>query len=293
MPSPYVRRRRLAAELRRIRENRGLTTDELAKLVYQSRTKITRLETGQVRPDLNDVVNILEALSVTGAQYDKLFRLARDAAQKGWWDRYGNPMGPRQKLYADLESGAERIRSYNQTGIPAALQTPGFIQALVELDEAQGPIDYRPERMTDARTNRQLRLLQADGPRYDAVLDECMIHRLATPPDVKAAQLRHMVDVVSTNGRITLRVLPCDKPIPGGLLPQTSFSLYTFPESADPPLAVVDTVTTDLVHTNRREVSMYTGLYERLRKAAMSPTASLAFLGQVADRLTEQAGSGA
>jgi transcriptional regulator with XRE-family HTH domain len=293
MPSPYVRRHRLAAELRKIRESRGHTTDELANLVYQSRTKITRLETAQIRPNLNEVVDILEALQVTGLQYDKLFRLARDAAHKGWWDRYGNPMGPRQKLYADLEFGAERIRSYNQTGIPAALQTPEFIQALVELDEAQGPITYRPERMADARTNRQLRLLQEDGPTYDGVLDECMIHRLATPPDVKAAQLRHMVDVVTRKDRITLRVLPGDKPIPGGLLPKTSFSLYTFPESADPPLVVVDTVTTDLVHTERREVSMYTGLYERLRKAAMSPAASLAFLGRVADRLGERAGSGA
>jgi transcriptional regulator with XRE-family HTH domain len=292
MPSPYVRRRRLAAELRTIRENRGLTTDELAKLVYQSRTKITRLETAQIRPDLNEVVDILEALHVTGRQYDKLFRLARDAAHKGWWDRYGNPMGPRQKLYADLEFGAERICSYNQTGIPAALQTSDFIEALVELDEAQGPIDYRPERMADARTNRRLRLLQADGPIYDAVLDECMIHRLATPPAVKEAQLRHMVDVVRANDRITLRVLPCDKPIPGGLLPKTSFSLYTFPEAADPPLVVVDTITTDLVHTEKREVSMYTSLYKRLRKVAMSPAASLAFLGLVADRLAEGAGSG-
>jgi transcriptional regulator with XRE-family HTH domain len=293
MPSPYVRRRRLAAELRRLREERDMTADELARFVYQSRTKITRLENGQVRPDLAEIMDMLDRLGVTERQYEKIVRLARDAAQKGWWDSFGDTMGSRQRLYADLESGAESIRSYNQTGFPALLQIPELINALVDLDEAQGPLDYRPERMADARTHRQRRLLQPDGPTYDAVLDECMIHRLAVPPLVKAAQLRHVVELVAAEERITIWVLPSDRPIPGGLLPQASFFLYTFPEPADPPLAVVDTVTTDLVLSKRNELARYTGLYARLRDAALSPADSLAFLGRVADRLTDGAGSGA
>ncbi|MBO2451204.1 helix-turn-helix transcriptional regulator [Actinomadura barringtoniae] len=291
MPSPYVRRRRLAAELRRIREDRDLTADELARLVYQSRTKITRLENGQLRPDLADLMNMLDTLGVTGREYEKVIRLARDAAQKGWWDSFGDSMGPRQKLYADLESGADTIRSYNQTGFPALLQIPDLISALVDLDERQGPLEYRPERMADARTHRQRRLLQPDGPTYDAVLDESMIHRLAVPPLVKAAQLRHMVELVTEEERITFWVLPSDRPIPGGLLPKASFSLYTFPDPPDPALAVVDTVTTDLVLSKRSELARYIGMYDRLRDAALSPEDSLAFLGRVADRLADGAGS--
>lgn len=291
MPSPYVRRRRLAAELRRIREDHDLTADELARLVYQSRTKITRLENGQLRPDLAELMDMLDRLGVTGRQYEKVIRLARDAAQKGWWDSFGDSMGPRQKLYADLESGADTIRSYNQTAFPALLQIPEFISAMVELDECQGPLDYRPERMTDARAHRQRRLLQPDGPTYDAVLDESMIHRLAVPPLVKAAQLRHMVELVTEEERITFWVLPSDRPIPGGFLPKASFSLYAFPDPPDPPLVVVDTVTTDLVLSKRSEVARYTGMYDRLRDAALSPADSLAFLGRVAERLIDQAGS--
>ncbi|MFI0352725.1 helix-turn-helix domain-containing protein [Actinomadura sp. 9N407] len=291
MPSPYVRRRRLATELRKIRESRGLTTDELAKLDYQSRTKITRLENAQVRPDLAEVVTILEILEVTGRQYEKLFQLARDAAVKGWWDRYGSPMGPRQRLAADLESSAKTIRSYDQTAFPALLQTPEFISALVKLDESQGTLDYRPERMADARARRQKCLLSSDGPMYETVLDECMIRRLAVPPAVKAAQLRHLIALVAAEERITVRVLPCDGPIPGGFLPKASFYLYAFPASADPPLVVVDTVTTDLVLTERQEVARYTEVYNRLRQVALSSRDSLTFLGRLADRLTDEAGS--
>lgn len=68
-------------------------------------------------------------------------------------------------------------------------------------------------------------------------------------------------------------------------MPKSSFSLYTFPEKADPPVAVVDTVTTDLMLTDRREVAGYTGHYDLLRKVALPPTESLAFLAQAAERL--------
>ncbi|QFG26153.1 helix-turn-helix domain-containing protein [Actinomadura sp. WMMB 499] len=291
MHSPYVRRRRLATELRKVREARELTTDDVGRLIYQSRTKITRLENAQVRPDLHDVMDILDALDVTDAKRDRIIRLARDAGEKHWWDRFGESMGPRQKLYADLESGADGIRSYNQTGMPAVLQTPEFIDALVELDACQGTLAYRPERMAEAREHRQKRLLSPNGPTYDAVLDETMIHRLAVPPPVMAAQLRHLVDMVTTEERITIQVLPSNARIPGGLLPKASFSHYTFPEPGDSAMAVVDTVTTDIVLTKRNEVATYTELYERVSEAALSPEESLTFLSQVADRHFDGAGS--
>lgn len=288
MTSPYVRRRRLAEALRGLREERDLTTGELARLVYQSRTKISKLENAQIRPDLAEIVTILKALDVTGRQYDKVHELAHAAARKGWWDRYGNAMGPRQRLYADLESGAESIRSYNQTAFPAVLQIPGFIDAMVELDRCQGSLDYRPERMADARTRRQQHLLGPDGPTYEAVLDECMIHRLAVPPPVKAAQLRHLIKMVSTEERVTMRVLPSDALVPGGFLPKASFSLYTFADPGDPPMAVVDTVTADVVLAQRDEVTRYTGMYARLRHATLSVDDTLSFLERMANRLTDQ-----
>ncbi|MDL4821171.1 helix-turn-helix domain-containing protein [Actinomadura opuntiae] len=291
MPSPYVRRRRLAAELRKIREERNMTSDDLAGRVYMSRTKITRLENAQVRPDLIEIMSILDVLEVTGREHERIVRLTRDAGEKRWWDRFGDSMGPRQKLYADLESGADTIRSYDQTAMPAALQTAEFIEALIELDACQGPLAYRPERMAEARTLRQARLLAEDGPAYGAVLDETMLHRLAIPPAVKAAQLRRLVDLVEAEERITIQVLSADRPVPGGFLPKSSFSLYTFPEPGDPSMAVIDTVTTDVIMTKRAEIARYVEMYDRLCKAALPPEDSLTFLSRVADRLTDAAGS--
>lgn len=98
MPSPYIRRRRLAAELRKIREGLDLTADEVGRLVYASRTKITRLENAQVRPEVGEIMNILELLGVEGAEYDRLVRLAREAApdgEPGTRGHLGNSRSPR------------------------------------------------------------------------------------------------------------------------------------------------------------------------------------------------------
>jgi len=289
--SPLVRRIRLGNALRKMRESRNLTADEAAKVAFLSRTKLSKLESGQIRPDVAELMEVMERLGVTGKEYDKILRLARDAARKGWWDRYANVMGRRQRVFADLEFGAESIRDYDPHGIPAIFQTPEFIDSLVELDQASGPLSYRPDRMAEARLQRQQVLLGPNGPTYDAVLDEIVIRRLDVPEPVMAAQLRHMVAMASTEPRITLRVLRCNTRIRGSLLPRSSFVLYTFRDKGDPSVVVVDTITTDLVLTERNQVAKYTGLYDRIRKAALPQEESLDFLRDVAEQLTNEAGT--
>lgn len=238
-------------------------------------------------------MKMLDLLEITGDRYDEIVQLAREAAERGWWDRYGMSMGPRQKLAADLEYNARTIRSYDQTAMPGVLQSPEFIAALIELDRRQGKLDYVPERMAEARANRQRELLRPDGPSYETVLDECMIHRLDVPPMAMAAQLRHLVTVATAEERITICVLPHDVQIPGGFLPKSSFYIYTFTDPSDPAHVVVDGVTTDLVLNQKKEVKRYSGMYDRLRKAAFSPEDSITFLDRVADKLTNEGGSGA
>lgn len=87
MTSPFVRRRRLAAEIRTLREERGMTTDELARRIHQSRMKISKLENARIRPDLAEIMRILDVLGVTGERWQEIIRIARDAAEKGWWSR--------------------------------------------------------------------------------------------------------------------------------------------------------------------------------------------------------------
>ncbi|MFI0355803.1 Scr1 family TA system antitoxin-like transcriptional regulator [Actinomadura sp. 9N407] len=291
MTSPFLRRRRLATELRTLREEKGIKAEDLSQQILRSRMTVSKLENGRCRPDVADVVKILEILGVTGDKWQELFNLTCQAAERGWWDKYGDAMGPRQRMYADLESAAESICGYNQFGVPGILQTPDFSLALVELDKADGPLTYRPDRMLEARQRRRQAAFGPGGPTYELILDEFVVRRLAVPPGVMSEQLVHLVQAATAEPRLSIHVLPVNARVEGGFLARSTFAIYTFTDPRDPPVAIADTMHTDIVHTTAREVARYVELYRRLREASLSPVSSLTLLEEAANELSELAGS--
>jgi transcriptional regulator with XRE-family HTH domain len=184
-----------------------MTADRLATLIHQSRMKISKLENAHVRPDLAEIMKILDVLGVTGEKWHEIVRIARDAAERGWWDAYGDAMGDRQRLYADIESGAKTIREYQPGAMPGILQTPDYTWALIEHAKAEGPITYLPERLVEARLQRQRTVLRPGGPEYEVILDEVGLRRFSVPPEVMYAQLHHTIKIAETEPRVTNRHL--------------------------------------------------------------------------------------
>ncbi|MFA1544669.1 helix-turn-helix domain-containing protein [Actinomadura chokoriensis] len=291
MTSPFVRRRRLASELRTLREQSGMTAEELARRIYRSRMTISKLENARCRPDVRDIQQILKILGATGDKFHEILQIACDAADRGWWDSYGDTMGTRQRMYADLESGAATIRGYNQMSIPGLVQTPEFLEALIELDLAEGSeINYVPARTVQARLERQKTFFRANGPTAEIILDEFVLKRLAVPAETMAAQLRHMVDTVSRRPHFTLLVLPLDARLSPGRLPPSTYMIYTFHDPVDLPMVVAENANTDLIHTIPGEVAKYERLHDRLREATLPALESLSLLADTADQLSERTG---
>jgi transcriptional regulator with XRE-family HTH domain len=289
--SPFVRRRRLATELRTLREQHGMTAEELSRRLFQSRTKVSRMENAHTRPNLADIMKILDIFNVTGEKWQEIITIARDAAERGWWDTYGDAMGARQRMYADIESGAATIRGYNQMSIPGLLQAPEFFWAIIELDKVEGSeLSYEPVRSAEARRRRQQVAFRSEGPTIEVVLDEFVLKRMAVPAHVMADQLRHMVDVLTRHARFTLRVLPLDARLSPGRLPPSTYMTYTFPDPADPTMVVTENANSSIVHVMPDEVAKYERLHDRLRQASLPALETLSLLADMADRLSDQIG---
>lgn len=126
-----VRRRRLASELRRLREAVGLTCDDVAGQLDCSASKISRIETGRQLVSPRDVRDLLGIYGVTGDQWDALIQLAREARQKGWWQGYEHSVEPHMATYLAMVSEASQIRHYSVTRIPTLLQAEDYARALV------------------------------------------------------------------------------------------------------------------------------------------------------------------
>lgn len=280
MISPHVRRLRLAAELRALRSEAGLTHEQLAKQIGQSRAQISRLENGHV-VDQDDVMKILDVLGIDDERWTLIMTVAREAGERGWWES-NKAMGERQALYANLEAGARSIREFQMTFIPGLLQTDEFTRARGDAERSVGPITFNADRAADGRAGRQRMLRRPGGPTYDVIVDELAIRRFAAPPDVVKAQLYHITATVNASDKVTLRVLPVAAGIDSYSVPRSAFSIYTFTDPGDPTVVSVDTVTDDLMLTDPDHVKRYEMLYDRLSAAAMPPDESLDFLVKVA-----------
>ncbi len=276
MISPYVRRLRLAAELRALRTHAGVTHVQLAKQIGQSRAQISRLENGHV-VDQDDVMKILDALGVDDDRWTEIMTIAREAGERGWWES-NRFMGERQALYANLEAGAQSIREFQMTFIPGLLQTAEFTHARNEADRLAGAVTFNAEKAADGRVGRQRMLRRPGGPSYEVIIDELAIRRATAPPEVLRAQLYHIAATANGNPKITSRVLPVDAAIDGYSVPRSAFSIYTFSDPGDPTIVAVDTVTDDLLLTEDDDVKRYDELYERLRDACLPVSEGLDLL---------------
>ena len=285
MISPYVRRLRLAAELRALRAEAGLTHEQLAKKIGESRAQISRLENGHV-VDQADVMKILDVLGVDGERWTQVMTIAREAGERGWWESTRG-MGERQARYADLEAGAATIREYQQTFLPGLLQIPGYATARTEAPAVLESLGGTSDGVLAGRLGRQRMLRRPGAPTYEVIIDELTVRRLTVSPEVLKEQLFHVATTVNADPKISLRVLPITARIYGYAVPRCTFSLYTYPDPGDPAVVAIDTVTDDLILTEPADVDTYKQLYARLCDAALSELDSLDLLTKAATELPD------
>jgi transcriptional regulator with XRE-family HTH domain len=283
-PSPAMRRRRLGMELRRLRISAGFTGDQVVERVgWAAKSKLSRLENGRSRPDLADIVDLLDLYGVAGDLRDELIAIAREAANSRWLHAYP-VMTARQRGYAELEGSAVQIREYAATTIPGLLQTPQYARIRIMSTRGLLAVPVQAEAQGDAETEIKARLARqsiltraVDPPTYEAILDEYALHGRSAPNDVLGGQLSHLRAVASLPN-VTLRVLPTDTRVGDFYQPQHGFSMYAFADPRDLQTVAVEALASDLILTDRGAASRYAKVYEWLRTAALSPEVTVDWL---------------
>ncbi|RKN50693.1 helix-turn-helix domain-containing protein [Micromonospora endolithica] len=275
--SPVIRRARLGAELRQLRRRESLTLEQVCdRLGWASTSKLSRIELGQSRPDLADVLDLLDVYQVPTPKRDALIVIARDAAtSRGWWKALGE-MGERQRTYAELEAGAASIVEFQPAIVPGLLQTPAYARLRVVAGRLLDPtVDVEAD--VRARVSRCEVLRRADPPRYTALLTEAACDPGDNPDEVWREQMRHLVELAGL-AHVTIRLLPRGRAAKGALHPLTPYSCYSFPDPADPRTVMLEGLTTDVRLTTEADVERYDRLTGWLSAAALSAERTVAEL---------------
>ncbi len=279
---PTVRHRRLGAELRRLREGAGLTIEQVAERLECSISKLSRIETAQVRPTPRDVRDLLDVYGVEDDMREALLQIAREARQRGWWEAYSDlPKAP----IAAAEAAADSIRSYSQALVPGLLQTSEYARAVlraIRIDLDASEIDRRVE----LRLARQQLLTRERPLRLSAVLDEAIARRQVGGPDVMRRQLDHLAKVAALRN-VTIQVLPFRTGAHAAM--DGEFAILGFPEPGEADITYIEYATSDLYVEESDAVSRYVEIFDHIRDAALSPTASRALLTRAARELSARA----
>lgn len=274
---PIGKRLRLGNELRKLRESREWSVTHVAGLMGWSHSKVSRMETAKVRPDVGEVMDLLDAYGVGGEAYNRLVSLTREANARGWWRAFAG-MPARQMGFAEMESSVFGIREYAMVFVPGLLQHPDYVRQ--RFSDRDAVKDFDLTAAVEGRAGRQKILDRGVG--YEATIDEAVLRRRTAPPEVMAEQWRHLIDVASMEN-VTLRVLRFDAEIEylSGAL--NSFALYRFDDPEQDDMVSVELETSDLWLGDSEDLARYVVIYDRLRAAAATPEATLAFLRSLVD----------
>ena len=182
-PSPTVRGRRLRHELRKIREQHGLTIEQVSERSDGdwNASTISRWETGDRRIRPADLRRLLDLYDVHDEQREVLLTLARQARERGWWRTYTDAVPAWFEVYLGLEAEAATIREYSPELVPGLLQTADYYRAFMRAAPAAGD-EESIDRKAEVRLARQEQLAGAEPPEYWAVLNEAVIRRMVGGP---------------------------------------------------------------------------------------------------------------
>lgn len=280
-----MKRRRLATELRRLREAAGLTLDEVAEQAEWSNAKVSRIENARVSVMPRDAKVLARIYGASQEATDLLAALARESRQKGWWHSHNDAIPDWFEVYVGLESDASALFLYEAEFIPGLFQTKRYIHAAYETSLVMEEAEV--EKRVALRIARQDRLTGADAPHVWAIINEAALRRVVGGPEVMAEQLKHLADV-GKQPNVTIQVLPFSVGAHPAMV--GAFHVLGFAEN-DPKIAYIEYHTGTLYLEKAREVERYTMMFDHLRAASLPPGESIALIARVADELTGSAAS--
>jgi len=282
--SPIVRQRRLATELRRLREQLGLTGDEVARDLGWSPSRVSRYELARARPKPADLVKLFDRYGVDPRRRAELLALAEEAVGKGWWEAYSDVLPEELSSLIGLEAEARSSWTWHLEVVPGLLQTEDYAR---EVNRGYQRVAHVPpgqmERRLEARMARQ-QVLDRDPPfELSVVLDESALRRMVASESVMRGQLQHLVDVAQLPN-VTLRVMPLERLYP---IVTGSFVLLRFSEAHDtrlPDVVYVEGLIGNLYFEDEVETYLYNIAFEYLIDSALGTAESIELIARTADQ---------
>jgi transcriptional regulator with XRE-family HTH domain len=266
--------------LRKLRNERGLSVEDVTKRLLFSPTKLSRLETGRAGASPRDIRDLCVLYEVTDpAERERLMSLAREGKQRAWWQEFALPYA----TYVGLEANASSLSDYNTDIVTGLLQVESYARAILEV--ADPPLDSAGiEQRLEARVKRQSLLEQDVGPVLHSILDEGALHRPVGGPAVMREQLARIVEAASSP-KVTFQLIPLAVGAHPAL--DSTFVIIQFDEPMVNDVVYVEGTVGNIYLESTADLERYKRVFSRLRSIALSPEDSIASVMKVSEAYME------
>ncbi|GIH29397.1 transcriptional regulator [Acrocarpospora phusangensis] len=279
---PTALRILLGTQLRKLREDRGISRHDAGHLIRGSESKISRMELGRVSFRERDVADLLTLYGVAEDEArGAILDLVERANEPGWWHRFTDLLPSWFQAYVGLEEAAERIRTYEVQFVPGLLQTKEYARAVI----TAGAVGAAPEeiaRRVDLRLERQRVLEGPRKPKFWAVIDEAALRRPIGGTEVMRGQLQHLIELMDQTN-VTIQVMPFN--FGGHAAEGGAFSILRFPDVELPDIIYVEQLGSALYLDKRDEVDRYSEVMERLCAVSTTPAETIDILRKISREL--------
>lgn len=272
----------MRAELVRLRKDKRLTQEKVARSLEWSPSKLIRIEGGHSSPDKVDLDALLTQYGAVSAG-ERLHALNRSARERGWWDVYRDDFDPEYLNFVGYEMAARSVRQ-TAAVIPDLLQTSEYARVLASDLANIGKISS----VVALRLQRQQELTQHPDPPYrHFVLDEAVIRRhigIRTDPAIMPGQLRSIADWTESDDRLTVQIVPFEVGEHAGL--QGAFTLMEFGESLPAVLGLDPGRGPIVLEQDPGQVAEYRRDFESLSHRALTADASIRLIRAAAEDMS-------
>ncbi|PVC86061.1 DNA-binding protein [Streptomyces sp. CS131] len=273
-----MRRRRVGAELKRLREKAGVKMEEAAERIGGDKPKISRQENGRQGVSKLEIEALLALYGVSDERLrTALTTLAREGRRKGWWAQYSDilPAGFQERL--SIESDAARILTFQPMLVPGLLQTVEYATEVirsVDKDVTEGERDSYIE----VRKARQEIFTRDNPPQYVCLLDEAVLRREVGGPAVMVAQLDKILEM-NNPPKLTIQVVPFSQGWHAGA--DGAFNIYSYPDPMDLDVVNLDYLDGALYLEEDQPVGRYQLAFDELRATALASRQSMELISAV------------
>lgn len=259
------------SELRRRREEAGLTQKELGSAIFCTASLVGQIETGAKVPTRSFAERVDAALMADGL-FSRLVGLVLRSQLPSWF-----------QPYADMEAKATYISTYQAQVVYGLLQTEEYARAVLATGQPDKLDDLRAARMERQRILRRER-----PPLGLVVLDEAVLHRPIGGPEVMCQQLLHLLSFQSERWTC-VQVLPFK--VGEHVSLAGSFTLLRF--DGDPDVVYTEALISGHMTANPDTIREAALRYAGLQAAALSVEDPAQLIKRVLEeRYGERTGSG-